>query len=694
MVYYASPEMIRIIKNCVLFTGLLVCVLILKGNEGPFILRGHSFWPVFDSSGNLVVIYKDQMNQVNLATTGVEANKFKSQNLSLNFQTGTPVLKKDRAGEIAVLWEQSSSEKSEIYFGLMGENRIVSSKKVVEGSGFFFSGSLDFDDENNPWITFVQSVKDKFFIWVKNLNSQKSWIINSPFFSWAASPKLVIGRNNSVWVFWVGQDKGRDEIIYSHFTGHGWSSPGRLNRKDSFPHIFPDASCDQSGFPWVVWSAYDGHDYEIFCSSWDGKNWSKEEKITENQDTDSYPTIAFLLKAVPLIVWSRSDGRKSALHCRYKFDNQWGLEIELFSSQAGVCRSPKMAVEGDRIALLWQFGDLVNRELFSFYQLIGKSHFNTANQTKYPIDGPFLDENKYIGFGDSITYGGMDYEEHPEKGYIPRLEALLINYFGYTRVINEGLGGEITIEGLARISPVISLHLAKYLLLMEGTNDVIFLEISMDSAAFNLEEMIKKCLNFGVFPLLATIIPRKDWRWFLPLYRNRIFNLNERIHLLATNLKIPLVDQFKSFYEYPEEDGGWESLLSSDEIHPNEKGYQLMAETWFREIKFLPFPPVNVNVRRAHDNILFYSRECNILEWQSNNKIKDFASIIAYRIYRKISSEENSKFELLVTFPNFFRRTEQKYFDKNIVSSYNYAYVVSTLRKDGIEGPCSEVVYD
>jgi len=223
---------------------------------------------------------------------------------------------------------------------------------------------------------------------------------------------------------------------------------------------------------------------------------------------------------------------------------------------------------------------------------------------------------------------------------------------------------------------------------MEGTNDIVFSRISIDTAAFNLDLMVRKCLDFGVFPAIATIIPRNDWKWQNKFFRDRIFDLNEKIRELAKNSAIPLVDQFNLFYYYPEEEGGWESLLS-DYNHPNEEGYQLMAEEWFEEIRNFPFPPINFLVKRTYDEILFYRELGNDISWDENPKIYDANRIEAYKIYRKKAGKGNDQFEILQIIYD-----QCNYFDNDIVPSTQYVYVVSTLRTDKVEGPCSEQKQD
>jgi len=686
MVYYLETKMA---KNHPFLWGALVLGLTLgslsayENRPGP---AGRSAHPLFDRNGNLMIVYQNSGNGLSLAASGTAGQTNEIEAVVLASYALAPVIKKNGAGEIGIVWEQPGFGKDEITFGRIKDNRLLSAQTVVHSAFPLLSPDLDFDQELNPWIAWVQCVNERYYVCVANLNQNKVWIVNGPYFTSALSPKVLAGSSQGIWVFWTGRDGGRDEIFGSIFQGEAWSKPYNLNKDNRFPHLSPSAGLDGNGCPWVAWSAYDGLDYEIFCSSWNGTAWSAEEKLTDNMAADTSPAIAFVYGTTPLVIWSRSFDRTGALFARYKQGQVWGSEIEIVSGQAHPVRSPKVAVLGERIGLAWESGEQIGTLVISFKDLIQSSAPAVQPHGPPPIFNPDLDENQYVGFGDSITYA-------ENQGYIPRLEPLLAQKYGAAKIWNEGYGGETTLEGLTRIEAVITAHQARYLLLMEGTNDVIFLEISMETAAFDLEEMARRCLKAGMFPLIATIIPRKDWRWFVAPYQSRISELNSRIRRLAETLKIPMVDQFDVFYNYPASEGGWQSLLRPDGVHPNPKGFQVMAETWFGGIEILPFPPVEVRVARSANKILFYSQPGNLLRWQSSLKAEP-SQIAAFKIYRKEQDGSETSFQLVATIPFLTNALTYKYFDAKIAPSKKYSYIISTLRKDGIEGPGSGMVND
>jgi lysophospholipase L1-like esterase len=679
--------MLRINQIASFFLFLAALFLPAGAGEKRLVFQGHSPNLLVDKNGNFLMVHQNFCQGLSLAVTSAEAQKRDIQDIIIGPSLSFPVVRKNRNGDIGLVWEQSDPNKDELYFAIIDQGKLIAPRKVAAAPPSIFSPDLTFDDLDAPWIAWVQSIGRQYFVFVKNLHSEKVWLVNREFTRSAGTPKLIAGIDQKIWLFWVGQDRGRDEIFASVFEGFTWSKPLKLNSDSRFPHLSPSLELDGNGFPWAVWSAYDGHDYEIYSSHWNGRTWSKEEKITDNDGTDSSPAVAFVYGSIPIVVWSQSSGKASSLAGKYKSGLNWSPEIQIASSEDLFQRSPKIAVREGRLGITWQSGDDIEFLSISFQEL-GRLPSISAKRSDYPpILNPALNDNQYTGFGDSITYA----EEH---GYLPKLEVMLNQKYGPSKVINEGIGGERTTDGLARMDSVLAAHPARYLMLMEGTNDIIFLEVSMDTVAFNLETMARKCLNYGAFPLLATIIPRNDWRWSLQIYRNRIFDLNTKIRSLTDKIKIPLVDQFNAFYNYPANQGGWTSLLLPDGVHPNEKGFYFMAETWLSAIVPLPFPPVNLRIQRTYNEILFYRQPGNMLFWRNSPKLDAPDEVEGYRVYRKEQTGGAKKFELLGFVPRFLSLLEYQYFDIRIVQSSKYTYVISAVRMNGVEGPCSEVVND
>jgi len=285
------------------------------------------------------------------------------------------------------------------------------------------------------------------------------------------------------------------------------------------PSFFISSKRDKDGIIWIVWSGFDGNDWEIYLTKWDGSNFATVERITDNNFQDIEPSISF-----------------------EPFDISW-------KSYRG--------------------GEVFIESL--------------KGRVYYEKEEPFeMDINSFIAFGDSITYGMVDYKPEAE-GYVPRLERLLKEaYSKNMKVLNRGVPGEDTVAGLSRIERVIKEDPSLYILIMEGTNDVWHYPAWF--TGLNLGQMVKISLSYRMRPLIANIIPKAFWAEYL---NPRIEEINEYITQISKEYKIPLVDQYNAFMSYPEEKGGWRALYSGHN-HPNELGYQLMAEVWFDAISKLP----------------------------------------------------------------------------------------------------------
>ncbi len=269
-------------------------------------------------------------------------------------------------------------------------------------------------------------------------------------------------------------------------------------------------------------------------------------------------------------------------------------------------------VEGKYRKHFFYIDDIETSQINFFFHENSHKDTKTQSNIKRSIQSEILlDYKKFIGFGDSITYGVINKEEAPELGYIPRLQPLLAaQLYQGAEVINEGAPGTLTWEAVARIEPVILTHLGKYLLFHYGTNDVIHLDIPTSTVVFNIEYMIAKALEYHLQPVLTTLIPRNGGPREA-LHRERGLAVSQGIEDLAQSLDIPVIDLWDIFLNYPANDGGYMSLMS-DNVHPSEKGYQLMAEEWLQALLVFP-PPVPTGV-----TILNRTRNQITVQWLEN----------------------------------------------------------------------------
>ena len=199
----------------------------------------------------------------------------------------------------------------------------------------------------------------------------------------------------------------------------------------------------------------------------------------------------------------------------------------------------------------------------------------------------------YLAFGDSITEGVGDDPARAEKGYPPRLEALLDNAGQDAEVINAGREGETTAEGISRIDSVLALTDPDVLLLMEGTNDIPL--VSVETIQRNLEEIGRRAAVRGVTTIHSTLFPRHNTAG-LDANNDQTAQASGLIRELAYETNRKLADPFEVFFNTPNVFTLY--YPPGDKFHPNAAGYDRMAQIWFEVITNVDrVPPVVGRIR-------------------------------------------------------------------------------------------------
>lgn len=156
-----------------------------------------------------------------------------------------------------------------------------------------------------------------------------------------------------------------------------------------------------------------------------------------------------------------------------------------------------------------------------------------------------------LAFGDSLTAGyGVD----KAHSYPSVLQAL-----SGRRVINAGISGEVTADGLARLPGLLDQHKPQLLILLEGGNDILRNQSQAQTRA-NLQQMIELARARGVEVVLIGVPHKSLFASSAPLYGE-----------LAERYQLPFADTLVA------------SLLrspgyKSDAVHFNAAGYRKLAE--------------------------------------------------------------------------------------------------------------------
>jgi lysophospholipase L1-like esterase len=201
---------------------------------------------------------------------------------------------------------------------------------------------------------------------------------------------------------------------------------------------------------------------------------------------------------------------------------------------------------------------------------------------------PVLSATRFVAFGDSITEGKLSSGGLAQNPYPLVLMRQLAARYATQQitVLNEGRGGELTDAGVARLPSVLASDNPQVLLLLEGVNDLAFGDQSKINVVItNLRTMVQQARARSVQVFLGTLLPEIPGgsnTGALPL----IVPTNDQIRALAASQGATLVDVYQAFR------GSETALIGSDGLHPNEMGYQTIAQTFFDVIRMrLEAPP-------------------------------------------------------------------------------------------------------
>jgi lysophospholipase L1-like esterase len=189
--------------------------------------------------------------------------------------------------------------------------------------------------------------------------------------------------------------------------------------------------------------------------------------------------------------------------------------------------------------------------------------------------------NTYLAFGDSITDGEGSGDR---EGFRRRLESRLRRHFGSASVIADGVSGASSDRGVRRINRSLERFHPAYALILMGTNDYDDAkdeESQVGSTLLSLQTILERVRRNGSIPVLATIPPTNvgfDAR--ATPARNRWVSLvDERLASLASTQGALLADVHADFLAQ-----GELGSLFVDHVHPSDRGYEIIAECFFRAI--------------------------------------------------------------------------------------------------------------
>jgi lysophospholipase L1-like esterase len=192
-------------------------------------------------------------------------------------------------------------------------------------------------------------------------------------------------------------------------------------------------------------------------------------------------------------------------------------------------------------------------------------------ETNATVAAPAKDEQRVVFMGDSIT----DLWDEPRYG----------GFFPGKPYINRGISGQTTPQMLIRFRPDVIALKPKVVVILAGTNDIAGNTgpMTLQSIEDNLTSMAELARANNIRVVLASLLPISDYdknKEGKPIVRSvqrppeQIRALNDWMRRYAEANGLTYLDYFSAVSD---DKGFLKEELSEDGLHPNAKGYALMA---------------------------------------------------------------------------------------------------------------------
>ena len=164
---------------------------------------------------------------------------------------------------------------------------------------------------------------------------------------------------------------------------------------------------------------------------------------------------------------------------------------------------------------------------------------------------PLGNDAVILAFGDSLTAGsGAD----KDQSYPARLQSLLSR-----TVINAGVPGEISINGLRRLPGLLKRYQPDLVIICHGANDILR-KLDLQRTRDNIQQMIELSHSQGTQVVLIGVPEFSLFLSTAPFYQ-----------ALADANRVPIEDSvLGEVLKQP--------ALKADHVHPNAAGYAVIAE--------------------------------------------------------------------------------------------------------------------
>jgi lysophospholipase L1-like esterase len=474
--------------------------------------------------------------------------------------------------EVGLIWADHDRPGNPIFTASFGNGRWTT--ESFPPSGHFddnYSPGLAFDPAGVPWAAWAGRRRTESPAIFLSRYASGAWSperkIGGGAGAWESMPALAFDSPGNGWLAFSREAGSSTEIFCAPILAGAAGTAVLVSPPDVTPDVHPAVACASDGTPIVVWEGWENDRAQVFLSRYRAGRWTKERSLLPGGDEDRiWPEIFLDDRDRPVVSW-RVNGESVS----YREETD-GRAWETVRSQPA--RASPASLPAGVAAEAWMAGRGGNNRNAS-WRCFPPSR---ARAAPAPDARRETSSYRYIGYGDSITYGHDTYSR-PYPWYGTLLPDLLASthpgnsYYLY----NEGYPGATTYNMLygggdwdcPGIYGVISSHSdASHVLIMGGTNDIAHIGNPALTKSY-LGAIIDRTRARGKEPIVATIIPRMDEGGYLEdSYTMSVFYIDP----LADEKGCRLADPYREFMQYYDTDYFWNNLYGYpsawDGIHP------------------------------------------------------------------------------------------------------------------------------
>lgn len=431
-------------------------------------------------------------------------------------------LSPDRIGILLV--RQTAVGNSLAWYELEADNLSIVSTKSISSTGDLSYPSVLPDPD--VWVAWQERSNGKLAVAASNISANQAGIVIRRIvdgFGGVAAPVLIRNGGLQALLIWQGRDSAGNAVLEAgNLSEDGIKSVQTIAAPDGIRGLL----CPR---------AIPGDPAGITTYGWGGERWSA---------------------------------------VRIRFGTNGKMECDIRADSRSHMRRPQLAIDGRGNEIwAWPEDGVLGGRVIS--RRGDELQHESQKVIQAPEDAIPAGRVRILAFGDSITEGKMVSPDKSQveitSGYIDFLEEEYSQRIRPVLVIQSGIGGETTIEGLVRLQAVLQQYPdIEFVLILEGTNDIFNPGFLPETVAENLGQMADMVRQAGSIPVLSTLLPRFDSD---VIRRIRAESISKAI-LPTARLRGATICDFQALF--PKDP----NLFSDLRLHPNLEGYELMADYW------------------------------------------------------------------------------------------------------------------